>query len=190
MWWFLQTQQLLPTYTRDQRLVWARAHFLSSPPPFLSFPSVWSAGTGIAGSHSSAGTGDWVQQLCQRTARPLLECQLPWVWSLRLFVSPTNFQNDWKHWHGGSTLWLMLVSQDETVPGSGYSTQNSPPQLARTGMCVASACGEMSTELSMRSAECLCHMRCDHSHPYTCSWSTGTHTHGKSARPKTTTEDV
>ena len=32
-----------------------------------------------------------------------------------------------------AALRLMLASQDETMPGSGYSTQNSPPQLARTG---------------------------------------------------------
>lgn len=35
---------------------------------------------------------------------------------------------------------LMLASRDETMPGSEYSTQNSPPQLARTGMPDASAC--------------------------------------------------
>lgn len=35
---------------------------------------------------------------------------------------------------------LMLASQDETMPGSGYSTQNSPPQLARTSMPDVSAC--------------------------------------------------
>lgn len=56
-----------------------------------------------------------------------------------------------------AALWLMLASHNETMPGSGYSTQNSPPQLARTGMPAASACRDASTEWSMESEQLLFH---------------------------------
>lgn len=58
-------------------------------------------------------------------------------------------------------LWVMLARRDETMPGSGYSTQNSPPQLARTGMTAACARRDASAEWSTESKQFLFHLRWD-----------------------------
>jgi len=107
-------QQLLLTYTREPKAQFSLCVLLFHPPSFLSFLSVWSASTGITVTFLC-----WCGWL-NVGATPADSLPSFWMPTFLSFicvlVSHISFQNDWKHWQGGSIL--TDVSKDENMPGS------------------------------------------------------------------------